>query len=159
MKDEEDAACGWQEVPEGPGVVLRTVKLEGPGAAVSAEESEGPGKALSTLEPEGLGIALSAEDWEGPCAAFSAVDPGSPYAALSAVEQALGWWFCSLGVIRGWRKGRFSLKDVRTFFVFFLFFSSSDFKILESLCFLSETVMKTTGLKPIKNQIYLPSSH
>lgn len=147
---EEEEECGWQEVPEDPDAALRAVELEGVGIALNAD---GPGNALSAVEPESLGIALSAVEPEGPGAflravdpesseaALSAVDPESPGAALSAVELALGWWFWSLGVIRGWRKGRFSLKDVRTFFVFFFLFNCSDFKILGSLRFLSEKVV------------------
>lgn len=153
LTDEEEE-CGWPELPEGTDAALRAVELEGAGIALSAVESEGPGNALSAVDPEGLGIApstvevecrcavLRAVDPESPDAALSAVDPESPGAALGAVEQALGWWVCCRGVIRGWRKGRFSLKDVRTFFVFFFLFCSSNFKILESLRFLSEKIIK-----------------
>lgn len=147
---EEEEECGWQEVAEDPDAAPRAVELEGVGIALKAD---GSGKALRAVEPESLGIALSAVEPEGPGAflravdpessgaALSAVDPESPGAALSAVELALGWWFWSLGVIRGWRKGRLSLKDVRTVFVFFFLFNCSDFKILESLRFLSEKVV------------------
>lgn len=126
---EEEEECGWQEVAEDPDAAPRAVELEGVGIALNAVEADGPGNALSAVDPE------SSE------AALSAVDPESPGAALSAVELALGWWFWSLGVIRGWRKGRLSLKDVRTVFVFFFLFNRSDFKKLESLRFLSEKVV------------------
>lgn len=79
---------------------------------------------------------------------------GGSGAALTAVEQALGsaaglsavehhgvsgslGLRCTLGVINGWRKGRFNLYEVRTvLFVFFL--CSSAFKTLERMLFLSE---------------------
>lgn len=138
---EEEEECGWQEVAEDPDAALRAVELEGVGIALNAVEADGPGNALSTVEPEGPGALLRAVDPESSGAALSAVDPESPGAALSAVELALGWWFWSLGVIRGWRKGRLSLKDVRTVFVFFFLFNCSDFKKLESLRFLSEKVV------------------
>lgn len=104
---------------------------------------EDPDAALdvSAVELEGAGAVLRAVDPESPDAALSAVDPESPGAALTAVEQALGWWVWSRGVIRGWNKGPFSLKDVRTFFVFFFLFCSSNFKILESLRCLSEKII------------------